>query len=455
MNKIRDYLKSLEEEQKEMTEKEKLLEKKDDSLVNKEKDAVAIHIDEKVDTSSKDAAKSVMEEISDISGETVRSEDIVKKEEIFQATPQKSEDPSAPLSNHFTVAKSQDKKDNSKEYESALIHEMEKNDLPEITPEDIASDLFDKTELVLRKYSPAYVAQNIENAMMMLTLLEKTASMLPFNVDFELRGNIDHNISKMREIVATVDMNLRKQEDVNVLEDYLHEVDKALRRYSKQQITKNLERAQYEYNVLLQKRKSLPEGNPTYEMVVSKRLEEFESRIMSIVEINKVKRTSEELDASIKEFLRRSESEDFEILKEEYRNMLAAYRFIEEELERNKQSAIKEGLYHCKLRLQKRRKIVEQEQKQRKIVEESEKREQYRGIRTFWREYVNDLRMFNDTVTVASPSQYFTLYERYNKLLALYSNLASNELITPEESRQADDILSTVERKLEVLRQNI
>lgn len=456
MNKIKDYLKTLEDEEREIREKESQLEKKDAPLpqkaretpapCEKEEDAVVREMTlQSAPSQDVPAEKQITESVS-----TNESEPVVR------AHVQQQNASESPAETSFTEARRQSDNDRSKAFETVLSSKMEKEEQQAyLSPDEVAKDLYEKTEKVLGRYSPAFVAQNIENTQMMITLLEKTSSMLPFNVDFELRGKIDRNISTLRDIVSNVDSNIRKQEEVRILEEYLQEVDKALRRFSRPQIVKNLERSQYEYNVLLQKKKTLPVGNPTYEMVVSKRLGELESRIMSVVELSKVKSYCEELDVRTREFLKNSETEDFEILKEEYRSMLSLFRQIEDDIDKNKQNAIKEGLYHCKLRLQKRRKLVEQELKQKRIVEENVRKEEYRGIRTFWREYVNDLKMFNDTVTVASPSQYFTLYERYNKLVGLYSNLTKNELISSEEVQQADGILSHIDRKLEYLRQHI
>ncbi|MHC1598700.1 MAG: hypothetical protein ACXQS3_00480 [Candidatus Methanofastidiosia archaeon] len=380
---------------------------------------------------------------------------IEKKEKMLESTEQLSkEEPSA-----IQTMESPNEKETHNLEESAMQDTEEviaQEDIVILKPtKDIAQDLFEKTEQVLRKYSLAYISQNIENSQLMLLLLEKTASILPFNTDFEIRGNIEHNISSFRELIDSVQENYKKQNEKTLLEGFLTELDKNLRRYTRPQIEKDPERAQYDYNVLIEKKKSLPKGNPTYEMVVTKRLEEFENRILSVIKVHKAKEEHELLEKRIGEFLKHSKSKDFEILYHEYRAIVETYNSIKDNLEKSTLTSLKNNLYLCKEKMDKLKNESKRAIRKQYDTEEKKKKDEYFGIRTFWKEYLNDLRLFTENVNTASPPQYFLLYEKYSSLLNTFYSLVRNDMISKEESQQATQILEYVEHKLDTLRINI
>jgi hypothetical protein len=323
------------------------------------------------------------------------------------------------------------------------------------SPQERAHEVLHQTEELVKKYSPAYVEQNLAQSKLALSFMEKAAARLPYSIDFETRGRIERNLEVMRDIVSKSEQTVQKKEHKEVLEDYLLELDKALRRYTKQQISKDPERAQYDYNLLLERKKELPEGNPTYEMVVSKRLAEFERRILSVVEGERTQEVAETLDDKIRQFLSQADKKDYDTLHKEYQDLVSHYKVIEDKLDKNELAKTKNQLYRCKEKLvQSRTKYQDERQRKRRESEEKQK-EEYLGVRTFWKEYLKDLRVFTETVNAASPAQYFSLYEKYQSLLEMFYNLIRNDMISKEEAQQATQILEFVERRLEALRQSI
>lgn len=323
------------------------------------------------------------------------------------------------------------------------------------TPQERAQELLHQTEDVVKRYSPAFVEQNLDQSKLALSFLEKAAARLPYSIDFETRGRIERNLEVMRELVSKAEQTVQKREYKEVLEEYLLELDKALRRYTRQQIAKDPERAQYDYNLLLERRKELPEGNPTYEMIVSKRLLEFERRILSVVEGERTQEVAETLDDRMRQFLSQADKKDYDTLHSEYQDLVSHYKVIEDKLDKNELAKTKNQLYRCKEKLvQSRTKYQDERQRKRRESEEKQK-EEYLGVRTFWKEYLKDLRVFTETVNAASPAQYFSLYEKYQSLLEMFYNLIRNDMISKEEAQQATQILEFVERRLEALRQSI
>jgi hypothetical protein len=320
---------------------------------------------------------------------------------------------------------------------------------------DIASDLLEKTELVLRKYSPAFVEQNLETTSLMLTFLQKTALMLPFDTEFAVRGKIEHNIEVLASLFEQTKLTVIKHDERQQLEGFMSELDKALRRYSKQQIAKDPERAQYDYNVLLEARKGLPEGNPTFEMVVAKRMEEFERRINSILDEGKAQKELDVFTARIKSFLKNAESQDLEKLDSEYKLLVDQFKSIEHRLDKSTHSSAKNNLYRCKEKLDAIKSHTKEEIRNRYHVDEEKRKEEYLGMRTFWKSYLRDLRVYTQTVDAAPPSQYFSLYTKYQSMLETFYNLVRKDMITKEEVQQATQILEYVEGRLERLRGSI
>ena len=314
---------------------------------------------------------------------------------------------------------------------------------------------FEKTEMVLKKYSSAYINQNIENSQLMLEFLQKTMMMLPYNTEFQLRESIDKNIAHYKRLVDTVSSSKAKAENKKILEDYLYDLDKALRRYSKLQIEKDNKKAQYDYNLLLERRNELPEGNPTYEMVVSKRLSEFERRIREVNTDIKAKKECEVIDLHIRNFMKKAEKGSFNELYAEYKQLIEEYRLLEEKLDKNEIVSVKNSLYRCKERLEKIKNKSQKEMRKKHVEEEQKKKEEYLGIRTFWNEYITDLRLFVESLKTANPNQYFTLYEKYTGLLEVFYNLVRNDMISKEESQQATHILEYLEAELEKMRKRI
>lgn len=323
------------------------------------------------------------------------------------------------------------------------------------TPQERAQELLHQTEDVVKKYSPAFVEQNLDQSKLALSFLEKAVARLPYSIDFETRGRIERNLEVMRELVSKSEQTIQKREYKEVLEEYLLEMDKALRRYTRQQIAKDPERAQYDYNLLFERKKELPEGNPTYEMIVSKRLSEFERRILSVVEGERTQEVAETLDDKMRQFLSQADKKDYDTLHSEYQDLVSHYNVIEDKLDKNELAKTKNQLYRCKEKLvQSRTKYQDERQRKRRESEEKQK-EEYLGVRTFWKEYLRDLRVFTETVNAASPAQYFSLYEKYQSLLEMFYNLVRNDMISKEEAQQATQILEFVERRLEALRQSI
>ncbi|HPR41551.1 MAG TPA: hypothetical protein PK718_03270 [Candidatus Methanofastidiosa archaeon] len=402
INNIRNYLKSVEEEQKQIEEREKLLTK----------------VDEKPDAEEPAASKTKAD-----------SEESVVPEKAVEETVEPGENVES----------------------SQPVEEEEK--MPDEV--EFAEDLLNKTEIVLKRYSSAYINQNIENSQLMLEFLQKTFLLLPYNTEFKLREKIEGNIANFKRLVDAISSSKAKADNKKVLEDYLQDVDKALRRYSKLQIEKGHEKAQYEYNMLLERKKKLPVGNPTYEMVVSKRLSEFEKRIREVTNQINAKKECEVIELHIKNFLGRSEKSDFETLYGEYKQLIEEYRILEEKMDKNEIASVKNSLYRCKEKLEKIKSKSQKELRKKHVQEEQKKKEEYLGIRTFWNEYITDLRLFVETLKTASPNQYFTLYEKYSGMLEVFYNLVRNDMISKEESQQATHILEYLETELETLRKNI
>ncbi|MHC1605125.1 MAG: hypothetical protein ACXQTP_04050 [Candidatus Methanofastidiosia archaeon] len=320
---------------------------------------------------------------------------------------------------------------------------------------DVATELLQKTEDVLRRYSPAFIGQNLEKSKLMLTMLETKSLALPYNTDFEIRGKIGNNVQNFKKLVVDTENTKRKIDEKKLLENFIHKLDKALRRYTKQQISKDPEKAKYVYNILLKEREELPEGNPTFEKIVEKRMVEFEKRIYSISEGEKSKKDFEILHFKINEFLSRSESENFEELIKEYQNLIEHYKRIEDKLEPSMQTHIKSSLYKCKKKIEDLKKFSKKIKFQKNISQERKRKEEYMGIRTFWREYLRDLRHFNDSINIANSSQYFKLYEKYNKFSESFYNLIKKDVLSKEEAINTNQLLEETEQKLEQLRQQI
>ncbi|MBN1785975.1 MAG: hypothetical protein JW825_03145 [Candidatus Methanofastidiosa archaeon] len=333
-----------------------------------------------------------------------------------------------------------------------VVLEKKKEPVVEI---DFAHDLLGKTDRVLRKYSAAYIAQNIENSQLMLEFLEKTSTLLSYNTEFELRGRIEKNIENFKNLVETVYKTQIKAINKKVLEEYLYDLDKALRRYSKLQIEKDPKRAQYDYNILLERKNNLPMGNPTYEMVVSKRFEEFEKRIHLVTNEIKAKKECEVIDLHIRNFLKRAEREDFDTLYKEYKMLIEEYRLLEDKLDKAEVASVKNNLFRCKERLERIKDSSQKETRKKHVVEEQKKKEEYLGIRTFWKEYINDLKLFLEGLNTATSAQYFNLYEKYSSMLEVFYNLVRNDMISKDESHQATQVLEYIEGQLESLRKGI
>ncbi len=335
------------------------------------------------------------------------------------------------------------------------------DDAPLMPPEpvlpayDIAADLLEKTEAVLRKYSPAFMGQNIETTSLMLIFLQKTSLMLPFDTNFEIRGKIEHNIKQLSSLFGKTKDSLAKQEERQHLEGFMAEIDKALRRYSRQQIAKDPERAQYDYNVLIEARQGLPRGNPTFEMVVSKRIEEFERRINTVLEDGKAQKELDIFNARVKAFLKNAESQDLEKLDGEYQQLTGQFKLIEHRLDKAALSSAKNNLFRCKEKLEATKAHSKQEIRMKYHVDEEKRKEEYLGLRTFWKSYLRDLHVYTQTVDAAASSQYFSLYTKYQSMLETFYSLVRKDMITKEEVQQATQILEYVESRLEYLRGSI
>lgn len=418
---IKNYLKSVEEEQKQIEEREKL-------LLNTERE-----VKEKASIESEDEKKASpeIEEKTAVEEPTEPSEPISEKDEPSETFPE-TEKPA------------------EKEEDTEAIKE-------ERPPEEVefANDLLEKTNMVLKKYSSAYINQNIENSQLMLEFLQKTTLLLPYNTEFKLREKIEKNIENFKKLVDVVSSSKIKAQNKKILEDYLHDLDKALRRYSKLQIEKDPKRAQYDYNLLIERKKDLPEGNPTYEMVVAKRLAEFERRVKDVSNDIKAKKECEVIEHHIRNFLKMAEKESFETLYTEYKQLIEEYRMLEEKLDKNEIASVKNSLYRCKDRLEKIKSRSQKEIRKKHVQEEQKKKEEYLGIRTFWNEYVTDLRLFVESLKTARPNQYFTLYDKYSNMLEVFYNLIRNDMISKEESQQATKLLEHIEKEIEDLRRRI
>jgi len=410
---IKNYLKTVEEEQKQIEEKEKML---SDDVVAK-KDTIEEKKEILVETEDKPEEKPV---------------EVPDKDDAIKATVEK--------------------KDDNFDWSSPLEEVRDDESFDKV---NFVQDLLEKTESVLKKYSVAYISQNIENSQMMLEFLEKTALLLPYNTDFELRGKIEKNIEKFSKNVFSVDNSHKKMESKKVLEEFLYDLDKALRRYSRLQIEKDSKRAQYDYNLLLERKEKLPRGNPTYEMVVTKRLGEFENRINHVTKEVNVKKECEVIELHIMNFLKRADKESFDTLYREYRQLIEEYRLLEEKLDKTEISSVKNSLYRCKEKLEKIKNRNQKETRKKHVKEEQKKKEEYLGMRTFWKEYVNDLKLFTEGLNTASSSQYFSMYDKYSNMLDVFYNLVRNDMISKEESMQATKILEYIEGELEALRQGI
>ena len=323
---------------------------------------------------------------------------------------------------------------------------------PLVEEDPFAEDLLAKTEAVLRKYSPAFISQNVETTALMLTFLQKTALLLPHDTPPAIRGKIAHNIESLRATFNESRQSLKKTEERSQLEGFMMELDKALRRYSRQQIARDPERAQYDYNVLLESRKTLPEGNPTFEMVVSKRMEEFERRIAAVLDEHKAEKELERFNARVKAFLKGTEAREPEALDEEYRQLEALLKSLEHRLDKAALATARNSLYRCTEKLEKVKSQMKAEIREKYHVDEGKRKEEYLGMRTFWRAYVKDLHLFTESVDAAAPSQYFSLYSKYQSLLETFFNLVRRDMVTKEESQQATQILEYVEGRLERLR---
>ena len=389
--------------------------------------------------------------------ETGTEQIVVQEEPPEPSQPEKSLESEAHQLEKMAAAV-EDTPDAAIEFPDPLILE---DVAPEQPPEpappayDIAADLLEKTEAVLRKYSPAFMGQNLETTSLMLTFLQKTSLMLPYDTNFEVRGKIEHNIELLASHFEQTKESMIKQEERQHLEGFMAELDKALRRYSRQQIAKDPERAQYDYNVLIEARQGLPGGNPTFEMVVSKRMEEFERRINSVLEDGKAQKELDVFNARVKAFLKNAESHDLEKLDGEYLQLLDQFKLIEHRLDKATHSSAKNNLFRCKEKLEAAKAHSKQEIRMKYHVDEEKRKEEYLGLRTFWKSYLRDLRVYTQTVDAAAPSQYFSLYTKYQSMLETFYNLVRKDMITKEEVQQATQILEYVESRLEYLRGSI
>jgi hypothetical protein len=181
-------------------------------------------------------------------------------------------------------------------------------------------------------------------------------------------------------------------------------------------------------------------------------MEEFERRIAAVLDEHKAEKELERFNVRVKAFLKGTEAREPEALDEEYRQLEALLKSLEHRLDKAALATARNSLYRCTEKLEKVKSQMKAEIREKYHVDEGKRKEEYLGMRTFWRAYVKDLHLFTESVDAAAPSQYFSLYSKYQSLLETFFNLVRRDMVTKEESQQATQILEYVEGRLERLR---